>query len=203
MLEFGSNDARLRPLQDARLKFWVRPNLPRSPNSLFDVLLSETPWKEEDIVLFGKRNKQPRLIAWYGDADARYTYSGVMHEPLPWTSALRSVKHCVEQLSGHRYNSALLNLYRNHRDSMGMHSDDEPELGEAPVIASLSLGEERTLRFAHRTDKSVPAFKLPLPGGSLLVMSGQTQRYWKHGVAKLSKPCGPRINLTFRKILGG
>ena len=86
---------------------------------------------------------------------------------------------------------------------MGLHADDEPELGPEPVIASVSLGEQRSIYFKHRTQKSLKAFNLPLPSGSLLVMRGVTQRYWKHGLRKLSKPCGPRVNLTFRFIHPG
>jgi alkylated DNA repair dioxygenase AlkB len=95
----------------------------------------------------------------------------------------------------------LLNHYRDHRDSMGMHSDDEPELGRDPAIASLSLGEVRTLTFRHKTDKTLKSWSLPLPSGSLLVMKGPTQHAWQHGISKRAAPCGPRVNLTFRFLV--
>ena len=99
------------------------------------------------------------------------------------------------------FNSVLLNYYRDHRDSMGMHSDDEPELGERPILASLSLGEERTFILKHKRDKALKPVRLKLASGSLLLMKGDTQRYWKHGIDKETRPCGPRVNLTFRRIL--
>lgn len=189
------------PLADGKLVFWERAPLPVDDARLFERLQAETAWRQEEIVLFGKRHLQPRMLAWYGDPGASYRYSGVDHEPLRWTPLLSRLRACVEEMSGHPYNSVLLNLYRDHRDSMGMHADDEPELGPEPVIASLSLGETRTLVMRHRHDKAVPGLKLPLTSGSLLVMAGDTQRNWKHGINKLRQPCGPRINLTFRQIL--
>jgi alkylated DNA repair dioxygenase AlkB len=94
----------------------------------------------------------------------------------------------------------LLKYYRDNKDSMGFHSDDEPELGERPVIASLSLGEERTFILKHKTLKAIPAVRLRLVSGSVLLMRGDTQRHWKHGIPKESRRCGPRVNLTFRHI---
>lgn len=190
-------------MADADVRLWRSTPVSASADALFEQLHRETPWQEEDVVLFGKRYRQPRLLAWYGDPGAHYTYSGVAHEPLPWTACLSSLRATVEALTDHTYNSVLLNLYRDHRDSMGMHADDEVELGEAPVIASLSLGEERTFVLRHQYDKAVPTVRVPLPSGSLLLMAGATQRYWKHGINKLRHPCGARINLTFRTILPG
>lgn len=201
MSDIAESDPVTLPATDAQLTFWEHVALPGGETVVFEQLLEETAWRQEDIVLFGKRHMQPRLLAWHGDPGARYRYSGVDHEPLPWTPLLSSLRGSVEAVSGHSYNSVLLNLYRDHRDSMGMHADDEPELGPEPVIASLSLGETRTLILRHRHDKSVPGLKVPLTSGSLLVMAGETQRNWKHGINKLRRPCGPRINLTFRHIL--
>jgi alkylated DNA repair dioxygenase AlkB len=123
-----------------------------------------------------------------------------MH-PRPWSQTLLNLKARVESLAGQDFNSVLLNYYRDHRDGMGMHSDDESELGKQPVIASLSLGEERTLVLRHKYRKDLNTIKLPLPSGSLLVMKGATQSYWKHGINKQKQPCGPRLNLTFRNII--
>ena len=131
----------------------------------------------------------------------RLEFTGkIIVNTLPWSTLLAEIKYNVEQVAG-RFNSVLLNYYRNQRDSMGMHSDDEPELGPQPVIASLSLGAERTLVMKHRRDRAQPVQRLTLASGSLLLMQGDTQRNWKHGINKLQRACGPRVNLTFRKIL--
>ena len=144
---------------------------------------------------------QPRLTAWYGDADARYVYSGLARDPLPWTPRLLAMKASIERATGHRFNSVLLNYYRNERDSMGMHSDDEPELGDEPAIASFSLGQARNLVFKHKFDRARKPVRIELGDGSLLLTRGPTQRNWKHGIAKGSRPLGPRLNLTFRHIV--
>jgi len=176
------------------------PDLGVAPAELFERLHRTLAWREESITLFGRRMLQPRLIAWYGDADAVYRYSGVRHLPLPWTDELAMLRRCLERLCGSRFNSVLANLYRDHRDSMGLHADDEAELGSRPVIASLSLGEERVFRFRHRHRRDVDAPRLSLPDGSLLVMAGETQQNWKHELPKRTRACGPRINLTFRQV---
>lgn len=188
-------------MPDAQVSLWHRAPLHQPQDQLYHRLLTESPWREESITLYGKRHLQPRLLCWYGDPEAHYTYSGVAHAPLPWTPLLLEIKSDIEQLVQYSFNSVLLNYYRNERDSMGMHADDEPELGPEPVIASLSLGDERVLQFRHQTRRAEPTRKLPLAGGSLLLMSGATQKHWKHGIAKSRLPCGGRINLTFRAIL--
>lgn len=188
-------------MPDATVVLWPSIPLFAATHEIFTSLQTQTRWQAEDIVLFGKRHTQPRRVCWHGDSGKAYTYSGITHQPLPWTPVLLKLKSSVESVSGHTFNSVLLNLYRDHRDSMGMHADDEPELGKAPVIASLSLGERRTLTFRHKRDKALASVKVPLASGSLLLMSGATQRNWKHGIAKERHPCGARINLTFRTIL--
>lgn len=199
-----SNDGELLaiPLPDADLSYMASMNLPAPADALLRELIDQTPWRAEDIVVWGKTYRQPRLIAWYGDRGRSYTYSGIRWEPLPWTDLLASIRRQVEHAAKAEFNSVLLNYYRDQRDSMGMHSDDEPELGDRPAIASLSLGHERTLILKHRTRKDLKRVKLPLQSGSLLLMKGDTQRYWKHGIDKERRPCGPRINLTFRRIAG-
>ena len=164
-------------------------------------LIDEVPWRAESIVVWGKTYPQPRLIAWYGDNGMSYTYSGIRLEPLPWTQTLSDIKRRVEAVARTDFNSVLLNYYRDHRDSMGLHSDDEPELGEQPILASLSLGEERTFILKHKGEKDLKPVRLKLASGSLLLMKGETQRYWKHGIDKETRPFGPRVNLTFRRIL--
>jgi alkylated DNA repair dioxygenase AlkB len=187
-------------LPDGELVFLPRADLGGDPDTLFDLLRAEIAWREEQITLFGRRYWQPRLLAWYGDAGASYRYSGKLHEPLPWSPHLLALRDRVEHLADARFNSVLANLYRDHNDSMGLHADDEPELGERPVIASLSLGEERVFRLKHRSRRDLRPLRLALPSGSLLIMRGDTQRYWKHEVPKSRHPCGPRINLTFRLV---
>jgi alkylated DNA repair dioxygenase AlkB len=169
-------------------------------HSVLRQLLGEVPWRAENIVLWGKSFPLPRLTAWYGDLGKHYTYSGLMLRALPWTPLLLDLKGRVEAVAGVAFNSVLLNYYRDHRDSVGFHSDDERELGERPVIASVSVGEVRTFTLKHKTRATVKPVRLNLASGSLLLMAGETQRYWKHGVNKETSPCGPRVNLTFRRI---
>ncbi len=189
------------PLPDADL--WLFPDFAGEDRETLPSLLQQTPWRSDTISLFGKSYLQPRLTAWYGDPGCSYRYSGLDLEPLPWTPLLQSLRERVEQVSGARFNSVLLNHYRDQRDSMGMHADDEPELGPEPVIASLSFGDRRTLVLRHRYRKSLETVKLPLEHGSLLLMRGSTQQFWKHGINKERRPCGARVNLTFRRINPG
>lgn len=157
-------------------------------------------WQQGTVFVYGKRHPEPRLSAWYGDAGCSYTYSGLRHEPLPWTPLLGSIKSRIEQHAGGVvFNSALANLYRNGADGVGWHSDDEPELGFAPVIASVSFGQPRPFQLRHRADRSL-RYSLVLPHGSLLLMRGETQRNWQHQIPKSAKTLQPRINLTFRVV---
>jgi alkylated DNA repair dioxygenase AlkB len=144
---------------------------------------------------------QPRLTAWYGDPGRSYTYSGLTLEPLAWTADLQTLRRMAEQASDATFNSVLLNYYRDHNDSVGFHADDEPELGATPTIGSISLGATRTLTFKPKKRKDWEPVRVALESGSLLVMKGDTQRNWRHAVAKETRPCGPRVNLTFRRIL--
>jgi alkylated DNA repair dioxygenase AlkB len=157
-------------------------------------------WKQEPIRLFGKTVMQPRLTAWYGDPGKQYAYSGITMPPLPWTATLQTIKTAAEKTTGHSFNSALLNLYRDGKDSMGWHRDNEKELGGNPVIASVSLGASRVFKLRYYTDKSI-CQSIELTHGSLLLMKGATQHYWEHQVAKTAKPVGARINITFRYIV--
>jgi alkylated DNA repair dioxygenase AlkB len=191
------------PMQDADVSYAESFPLSETPGELLQYLIDQIPWRSESITLWGRKYRQPRLIAWYGDPGASYTYSGITLNPLPWSEGLNRVKRSVERFSGFRFNSVLANYYRDHRDSMGFHSDNEPELGTQPVIASVSLGEERTLVMRHKMRKELSPVRLPLASGSILLMKGTTQSYWVHGISKESLPCGPRINLTFRRILEG
>jgi alkylated DNA repair dioxygenase AlkB len=186
------------PIEDGELA--MLPCLPLPPGtSTADVLaqlIRDTPWRQDSVVVYGKRHLQPRLSAWYGEAS--YTYSGLTLQPLPMTPLLATMRATIESLTGHRYNSVLLNYYRDGADSMGMHSDDEPELGPEPAIASLSLGATRTFMLRHKATKRT--VKLDLADGSLLLMAGALQKHWLHGIHKTTKQTGPRLNLTFRYI---
>lgn len=186
------------PIDDAEVLLQRGIDLGKPYALLIDKLIEVTSWRQQEIKIYGKKYLQPRLSAWYGNE--AYSYSGIFLKPEPWTGVLLELKHRVESIIGHQFNSVLLNYYRDQNDSMGMHSDDESELGKAPVIASLSLGEERSFLLRHKYRKDINTIKLPLSSGSLLVMKGDTQSYWKHGIAKTRKPCGPRVNLTFRNI---
>jgi alkylated DNA repair dioxygenase AlkB len=189
------------PLQDAEVYYLRYLPLAQTPAIILRRLIDEVSWRAESIVVWGRTYPQPRLIAWYGDAGMNYTYSGIQLTPLPWTETLLDMKSRVEAVICTGFNSVLLNYYRDYRDSMGLHSDDEPELGEQPILASLSLGEERTFILKHKHNKTLKPVRLKLASGSLLLMKGDTQRYWKHGIDKETSPCGPRVNLTFRRIL--
>jgi alkylated DNA repair dioxygenase AlkB len=188
-------------MPDADVRFWSGIELESATTTALAVLIEQTPWRQDRIQLFGKVYDQPRLTAWYGDPTAAYTYSGLTLEPLPWTTLLASLRAQVEALTDATFNSVLLNYYRDNRDAMGMHADDEPELGQRPVIASLSLGATRTLVFRHKTRRDLAPVKIPLPTGSLLLMQGSTQSHWKHGINRSTRACGPRINLTFRRVI--
>ena len=185
------------PIEDGELALLRQFPLPLSNAEVFARLLDETPWRAESVVVYGKRHLQPRLTAWYGEAS--YTYSGLQLDPLPWTDLLLDIRAAVESACGQGFNSVLLNRYRDGRDSMGMHSDDEPELGEQPVIASLSFGTTRTFILRHKRNKQT--VRLPLEDGSLLVMGGRLQEHWLHGINKSTRPLGERLNLTFRYIV--
>lgn len=190
------------PLSDGEARFWRHAFAAEESHRLFAELRRDIDWRQEEIVIFGTRRRVPRLVAWHGDASARYTYSGVAHEPVPWTPALRRARERVRGCTGLDFNAVLLNLYRDGRDSMGWHADDEPELGRDPVIASVSLGAARRFCLRHKRHRSLRV-DLTLEDGSLLLMSGTTQRYWMHAVPRTARPVGERINLTFRQVLAG
>ena len=163
---------------------------------MFRSIMDETPWEARHIILFGKEVPQPRLACWYGDL--AYSYSGITLYPRPMTPTLLEIKQRCEEATSTQFNSVLVNLYRDGQDSMGLHADDEPELGSEPVIASVSFGAERNFRLRHRLTKELQ--QVSLASGSLLVMSGLSQACWMHDIPKTKKFVEPRINLTFRYI---
>jgi alkylated DNA repair dioxygenase AlkB len=166
----------------------------------FDRLHAEIPWERHRLLLFGRQIEAPRLSCWIGDDDAVYTYSGTRFVPHAWTAACTELRERLRELCGEPFNSALANLYRDGSDSMGWHSDKEPELGARPCIASLSFGASRRFRLRHRRDP-LQRIELELASGSLLLMSGATQRNYRHDLPKAASVTAPRLNLTFRRVL--
>jgi len=165
---------------------------------LMEQLHEEIPWEQRQVRMFNKLIDQPRLVAWFGDADGAYTYSGHTLEPHRWTPAVDECRRRCEALAGVSFNSGLANLYRDGQDTVGWHSDDEPELGAEPIIASVSFGAVRRFDLRHRSGE--PTIKTELLPGSVIIMSGQCQAKWKHQVARTKRVDAPRINLTFRQI---
>ena len=173
------------------------------PSPLFYNLVTELPWQEDIVTLFGKTHVTTRQIVWMGDSDIDYQYSGHTRQTIPWTDTVFHVKQHVEQqllILGIdvNFNSCLLNYYPSGEDGMGYHADDERELGEQPVIASLSLGATRKFVFKHK--KTQDKVELYLESGQLIVMHGETQNFWKHSITKTKKVTTGRISLTFRQI---
>ena len=189
-------------ISDGELSYWPQFYPLTRATELLAGLQAEVAWQEEEIVMFGRRVKQPRLTAWYGDPGTSYTYSGLTMQPQPWTARLTTTRQDIEAATGHRYNSVLLNLYRHGQDSMGWHSDDEPELGTDPAIASLSLGEPRRFHLRKKSDHG-QKIQLDLAHGSLLLMAGSLQHHWQHQLPKSQRTMSARLNLTFRWIEAG
>lgn len=165
----------------------------------FHELLKNIIWKQENITLYGKQHKVPRLTAWYADVGKSYEYSGIHATAIPWIYPLIDIKEKIESVSGEKFNSVLINQYRNGADGVAWHSDDESELGNEPVIASISLGEIRPFQLMNKKNKTLK-HSIDLPHGSLLLMSGKTQQNYLHQIPKSSRSLQTRINLTFRFI---
>ncbi len=169
-------------------------------DALLDGLLEQVRWEVHRIRMFGRVVDSPRLSSWIGDDGASYRYSGTSFAPQPWTEPLQAVRVQLTDELGTPFNSVLANRYRSGSDCMGWHSDDEPELGARPVIASISLGATRRFVLKHRHDPSIKA-AIALEHGSLLVMRGDTQRFYRHCLPRTAIPVAERINLTFRQVL--
>lgn len=177
--------------------------------ALYRMLRSCIPWEQHYVKLFGRSVPAPRLSCWVGDPDASYQYSGVRYTPHTWPKALLPIRERLRDELGVDFNSVLANLYRDGCDCMGWHSDDEAALGPRPVIASLSLGTTRRFVLKRRGTEDSSGkerghsrpFALSLDAGSLLLMRGDTQRYYRHALPRTAKAVGPRINLTFRRIV--
>ncbi len=165
----------------------------------FDKLYQEIPWQQDAITVFGKTHPQPRLTALFGNEGKPYSYSNIVMHPHLWNPLLTFIKNEIEEECNEYFTTVLLNLYRNGKDSNGWHADNEKELGRNPVIASVSFGAERSFHLQHNSISDAK-LKITLENGSLLLMKGETQHFWKHQIPKTSKEVNPRINLTFRII---
>jgi len=172
----------------------------KTADRLMEHLWTGLQWSQQDITLFGRSIPQPRLTCWYGDPDANYSYSGLQLNPLPWHPGLLELRCLLQERLRRDFNSVLANAYRDGRDSMGWHADDEKELGRKPFIASLSMGASRRFLLREKRGSSSAQVCLQLAHGSLLVMQNNSQLRYRHALPKTAKPAGPRINLTFRQI---
>ena len=189
------------------LKKWLNGE---EADRYLEVLKRELAWAQPEIKVYGKRHRIPRLQSWYGDQDTVMTYSGASFVANTWHPILYILKEKLELQCGVQFNSVLANLYRDGQDAMGWHADDEKELGTAPIIASVSLGAARIFNLRPKKIGRIPPtlgiaspepFKLSLSHGDLIVMAGETQRYWEHSIPKTAKISTPRINLTYRYVL--
>jgi len=186
-------------LPDSTISYYPDFITKKIANNLFEALRHKVPWQQENIKVFGKIYPQPRLIALYGNNGKPYSYANISMQPNEFTPELLDLKQSIETKTTAIFTTCLLNLYRNGKDSNGWHSDNEKELGKNPVIASITLGQERFFHLKHRSKKD-QKHKILLAHGSLLLMQGETQHHWLHQIPKTAKPIKERINLTFRVI---
>ena len=187
-------------LPDATIKYYPNFIKAKEADKLFELLIDQIPWRNDPITLFGKTYPQPRMTSLHGHTTDSYGYSNIVMQPNPMSKPLLDIEKKLKAFTDETFTTVLLNLYRDGNDSNGWHADNEKELGENPVIASVSFGAERFFHLKHRNKKDL-RIKIPLTSGSLLFMEGETQKYWLHQIAKTSRKVGPRINLTFRKII--
>ncbi|MDG1822743.1 MAG: alpha-ketoglutarate-dependent dioxygenase AlkB [Flavobacteriaceae bacterium] len=187
-------------LPNAVIRYYPNFLSPDLADTYFNTLHTTTPWRNDPITVFGKTYPQPRMTSLHGHNDMPYGYSGIVMRPEPMTKTLLEIEEKLSVLTTKDFNTVLLNLYRDGKDSNGWHADNEPELGKNPVIASISLGANRFFHLKHNTNKN-ERLKIALEHGSLLLMEGTTQHFWKHQVAKTARPVGVRINLTYRNVI--
>ena len=190
-------------LGDSKIQYVANAFSLQEADRLFQSLLNHIPWQTASLSIAGNKHKLPRLQCWMADEGRTYSYSGLKLNPHPWYPDVLSIKARLKQLSGHSFNSVLLNLYRDGSDSVSWHADDEIELGTNPVIASVSLGAERILEFKPKLNLKVPKKRIVLGNGSILIMGKNLQNNWLHQLPKLSGYIAPRISLTFREHLFG
>lgn len=189
-------------LPDADVTYYDNFFSVENSDRLLDSLINQIQWKQNTIRFYGKESPVPRLEAWYGDPGMSYSYSGIRMDPLPWTEDLLEIKKIIEPVSMTTFNSVLINFYRDGKDRVAWHSDDEKELGKKPIIGSVSFGAARKFKFRHKKYRENGLrSEIMLKHGSFLLMSGSTQSHWAHEIPRTAKPLGPRVNLTYRKII--
>lgn len=187
-------------LRDADVTFFERFFSPENSAVYFERLKKDTAWRQDKITFYGREMNLPRRTAWYGAAGKRYVFSGIAFEPLPFTETLLEIKRAVEERSKATFNCVLLNFYRDGKDGIAPHADDEPELGIDPAIGSVSFGGARRFILRHKTERQLKT-EILLTDGSYLLMKGKTQTFWRHSIPKTAKRVDERINLTFRTII--
>lgn len=200
MLNLFPEEKIILNLPDAVFEYYPNFLNKEKADELFKLLYNEIPWKQDTITVYGKNHLQPRLTALYGNEGKPYKYSNIIMNPYPWNATLIYLKELVEEKANHNFTTVLANLYRNEKDSNGWHADNEKELGRNPIIASISLGEERNFQLKHNTIKEAKQ-NLILKHGSLILMKEGSQIHYKHQIPKSTSSKKPRINLTFRTIL--
>lgn len=193
------NDMITLNLKDADVAYYPKCFDSNQADFFFKTFLNTINWQQDLITLFGKTHLQPRMTALFANNNKPYSYSNIKMKPKVFTSELVEIKRHIESITKTSFTTCLANLYRDGNDSNGWHADNEKELGEQPIIASVTFGAERSFHFKHKHDKNLKQ-KLILEHGSLLIMKGDTQKYWLHQVPKTKKEIGKRINLTFRII---
>ncbi|WP_339839429.1 alpha-ketoglutarate-dependent dioxygenase AlkB [uncultured Flavobacterium sp.] len=200
MLNLFPEEKIILELPDAIFEYYPNFLSKEKADEFFKLLNEKIPWQQDTITVYGKNHLQPRLTALYGNEGKPYKYSNIIMNPHPWNATLIHLKELVEEKAKHKFTTVLLNLYRNERDSNGWHADNEKELGRNPIIASISLGEERTFQLKHNTIKEAKQHII-LKHGSLILMKEGSQIHYKHQIPKTTSSKNPRINLTFRTIL--
>lgn len=194
-----SIDKEVLSMPDAEVTFYRNFFNQQDSDELFQTLLNEIQWRQDKMRIYGKEVNLPRKTAWYGDRNMSYKFSGIHLDPEPWIPTLLQIKEKVDEIAKVNFNSVLLNLYRDGNDGISWHTDAEPELGNNPVIGSVSFGGARRFMFRHKHNQDLKA-EIELIDGSFLLMTGATQHFWQHQIPKTSKQVQPRINLTFRVI---
>jgi alkylated DNA repair dioxygenase AlkB len=198
---FGKAETEPQSTKITNGEYFYLPNFfnQQEANSYLKAFQDNIEWKQEEMLMYGKIVKFPRLTAWYGDNDKPYSFSGIKLNPKAWNTELLEIKSKIEPICETAFNSVLLNRYRDGNDSISWHTDAEKELGQNPIIASVNLGAERKFQLRHKETKE--KIEIILQHGSLLIMRGELQHFWQHQVPKTATKVKERINLTFRVIV--
>ena len=194
-------DAIRHTIANAELLEYPQLFTPAEADLMLEALIADIPWRQESLRIAGKLRAIPRLQCWMGDKASEYGYSGVRLTPCPWHATVKTIRDRVADFSGGTFNSVLINYYRNGQDSVAWHADDEAELGDDPVIASVSLGAQRNFELKQKHQTPAKKYQLALRHGSLLIMNGAMQQHWLHQLPKVKGLQDPRVNLTFRNII--